>query len=279
MIAAWLHAGNRIEAIWFPERVKATAAIQKDIRMADTNPNLSMVGLARLFEVNCEAVPRLSESPELVARAKAMAPDAVVSVMFMDIVPKAMIAAFKGKLLNIHPSLLPAYRGASPILNMLWDEKIDEFSGLTLHEISAGIDEGAIVESSPVAFPKNGSMGHYLGALIPAGGKLLCDSVPVYLDGSITAVKQPPAGVSHCHVKIGQLSIGPTDSRARVEWLCRTVGQFGEFKVKGAIADMRVNRLVEVLGPPSGAPMAFSDSWAEIDLADARVRLSRSQIG
>lgn len=279
MIAAWLHAGNRIEAIWFPERVKASAAIQKDTRMADTNPNLSMAGLARLFEVNCEAIPRLSESPELVARAKAMAPDVVVSVMFMDIVPKAMIAAFKGKLLNIHPSLLPAYRGPSPVLNMLWDEKIDEFSGLTLHEISAGIDEGAIVDSCPVAFPKNGSMGHYLGALIPAGGKLLCESVPAYLDGSITAVKQPLAGVIHCHVKIGNLSIGSADSSTRVEWLCKTVGQFGEFKIEGAVADVRVNRLAEFLGPPTGAPMALSESWAEIDIADARVRLSRSRIG
>ena len=80
-------------------------------------------------------------------------------------------------------------------------------------------------------------------------------------------------------MKIGQLFIAPTDSRARVEWLCRIVGQFGEFKIKGAIADVRVNRLAEVLGSPTGAPTAFSDSWVEIDLSDARVRLSRSQLG
>lgn len=279
IIAAWLHAGNRVEAIWYPERIKATSAIQKDIRMADTNPNLSMAGLARLFEVNCEAVPKLCGNPELVARAKDLPVDTVISVMFMDVVPKAMVAAFKGRILNIHPSLLPAYRGPSPILNMLWDEKIDEFSGLTLHEIAPGMDEGAIVKGSPVAFPKNGSMGQYLGALIYAGGKLLCETVPAYLDGLITATEQPHSGVSHCHVKIGKLSIGSRDSRARVEWLCRTVGQFGEFKIEGAIADVRVNRLVEFLGPPTGAPMAFSDSWAEIDLADARVRLNRAQIG
>jgi methionyl-tRNA formyltransferase len=154
MIAAWLHAGNRVEAIWYPERVKTRTAFQKDIRMADTNPNLSMAGLARLFEVNCEAVPKLSGHPELVARAKDLAVDTVISVMFMDIVPKAMIAAFKGKILNIHPSLLPAYRGPSPILNMLWDEKIDEFSGLTLHEIATGVDEGAIVKSRRCLFQK-----------------------------------------------------------------------------------------------------------------------------
>ena len=238
-----------------------------------------MAGLSRLFEVNCEAVPKLTEHPDLVAKARDLHLDVIISVMFMDIIPMTMIEAFEGRLLNIHPSLLPAYRGPTPILNMLWDEKIDEFSGLTLHEVAARVDEGAIVKSSPVPFPMNGSMGHYLGALIPAGGKLLCESVPAYLDGSIVAVAQPLSAVSHCHVKLSQLSIVQTDSVARVEWLCRTIGQFGEFKVNGAIADVRVNRLVEVLGPPTGEPMTFSDSWAEIDLADARVRLSRSQIG
>jgi len=278
IIAAWLHAGNRVEEIWYPERVKATPAIQKDIRMADTNPNLSMAGLARLFELECAAVPKLSGNPALVERAKSLAPDVVISVMFMDIIPKAMIAAFKGRLLNIHPSLLPAYRGPSPILNMLWDERI-ESSGLTLHEITAGVDEGPIVKSLPVAFPKTGAMGHYVGAMIPAGGKLLCETVPAYLDRSIVAAEQPLSGVSHCHVKIGNLSIGRADSRARVEWLCRTVGQFAEFKVEGALAAVRVNRLIEVLGPPTEQPINYSDGWAEIDLADARVRLSRSQIG
>jgi len=278
IIAAWLHAGNRVEAIWYPERVKATAAIQKDLRMATTNPNLSMMGLARLFEVACEAVPKLSGNPALVERAKDLAPDVVISAMFMDVIPKAMIKAFRGRLLNIHPSLLPAYRGPSPILNMLWDEKIDEFSGLTLHEVTSGVDEGAIVKSLPVAFPKSGSMTQYLGALIPAGGKLLCEDVPAYLDGSILAKAQPRSGISRCHVKIDGLSIGRTDRCARVEWLCRTIGQFGEFRIEGAIADVRVNRLADVLGPPSGAPMAFSNSWIEMDLVDARVRLSRSQI-
>ena len=279
MIAAWLHAGNRVEAIWFPERVKATPAIEKDIRMADINPNLSMVGLANQFEVTCEPVSKLSGNPALVARAKDLAPDVVISVMFMDIIPNTMIEAFKGTLLNIHPSLLPAYRGPSPILNMLWDEKIDEFSGLTLHEITAGVDEGPIVKSLPVAFPKNGAMGHYIGAMIPAGGKLLCETVPAYLGGSIIAVEQPLSGVSHCHVKIGNLTIGRADSRARVEWLCRTVGQFAEFKTERSLASVRVNRLVEVLGSPTGQPINYSDGWIEIDLADARVRLSRSQIG
>ena len=279
MIAAWLHAGNRVAAIWYPERVKATPAIQKDIRMADTNPNLSMKGLARLFEVACEAVPKLSGNPALIERAKDLAPDVVISVMFMDIIPKAMIEHFRGRLLNIHPSLLPAYRGPSPILNMLWDEKIGDCSGLTLHEITDVVDEGPIVRSLPVAFPKTGAMVHYVGAMIPAGGKLLCEIVPAYLDGSIPAVEQPPSGVSHCHVKIGNLSIGRADSRSRVEWLCRTIGQFAEFKVEGALAAVRVNRLVEVLGPPTGKPINYSDGWVEIDLADVRVRLSRSQIG
>jgi methionyl-tRNA formyltransferase len=278
MIAAWLHAGNRAEAIWYPERVKATPAIQKDTRMAGVNPNLSMAGLARLFEVECEAVPKLSGNPALVAKAMDLAPDVVISVMFMDIIPKAMIAAFKGRLLNIHPSLLPAYRGPNPILNMLWDEKTSEFSGLTLHEISEGVDAGPIVKSLPVAFPKSGSMTHYLGALIPAGGKLLCEVVPAYLGGSILAKPQPRSGVSHCHVKMHELSIGQNDHRARVEWLCRTIGQFGEFRIEGAITDVRVNRLADVIGPPSGAPKTFSDNWIEMDLFDARVRLSRSQI-
>ena len=279
VISAWLLAGNRAEAIWYPERMKTERSLQKDAQLAGVNPYLSMAGLKRLFEVEFEAVPRISTNPELVTMAKNLKVDVVLSVMYMDIIPQAMIDVFQGRLLNIHPSLLPAYRGPSPILNMLWDEKVHESSGLTLHEVTAQVDEGAIVGSVAVPFPVNCSIVDYMGALIFSGGKLLCDSVPAYLDGTIIAAKQPLIGASYRKVKRSQLSIASIDSLKRVRWLCQTVGQFAEFKIKDAAFDVRVSRLAGVLGRPTGAPMAFTDGWAELDLADARVRLSRSEIG
>lgn len=62
----------------------------------------------------------------------------VLSVAFMDLIPPATIAANAGRVPNLHPSLLLAYRGPTPILGMRWDETITQHSGLTLHEVTEG---------------------------------------------------------------------------------------------------------------------------------------------
>jgi methionyl-tRNA formyltransferase len=276
ILGRWLEDGHRVAAVWHAARFATEEVLRRDAGEAVRRPMLSMRGLAGLFAFEAEAVPRLAASPGLIEQAAALRPDVVLSAMFMDRIPPAMIAGFRGRILNIHPALLPAYRGATPIPDMLWDETIDRHSGLTLHEVTAGLDEGPIVAQAPVAFPDSGAIQDYLRDLVQRAGDMLRDTVPAYLDGRVEPRPQPATGASHCRLRLSELAIDPaTDTLRRVGWLCRTIGQFATFAVAGSPRPIQVNQLLETLGPPTGAPVEFGLNTADVDLVDARVRLTR----
>lgn len=74
--------------------------------------------------------------------------DFVVLAGFMKIVPDEFIAAYEGKMINLHPSLLPAYKGKDSIARAF--EAGEKFSGCSVHFVSAQLDGGEIIDQSPV---------------------------------------------------------------------------------------------------------------------------------
>ncbi len=88
----------------------------------------------------------------LTQAVSALQPDLIVLAGFMRVVPVEMLKKFEGKMINIHPSLLPAYRGLSA-----QKQAIDagaKFSGCTVHFVSPEIDAGEIIAQAVVpVFP------------------------------------------------------------------------------------------------------------------------------
>ena len=75
-------------------------------------------------------------------------PDIICSVYYRSIIPSSVIEAAKGKIFNLHPSLLPRYRGCSSLTwAMINGEKE---CGYTYHYIDEGIDTGNIIIQKPV---------------------------------------------------------------------------------------------------------------------------------
>jgi methionyl-tRNA formyltransferase len=275
-MSRWLQAGHRVTSVWYPDRAARNGSLDADRRMAAEMPLLSMHAISQYYELDCHPVKRLSTDPELIARVKAQEADVIISDMFMDYIPSEMLSAFAGRVLNLHPSLLPAYRGPSPILGMLWERTIDRFSGLTLHAVTERVDEGPIISQRAVSFPDSRNLGIYLGMMIDAAGDLLCKSIPRYLDGELPPVPQDASTGSYCKLSAANLTILRHFSVDHVNWLCSTIGQFTSFRVTGLPDLVRVNRLTKVLGRPTGAPDRLEDLYAELDLADGRVHLGRS---
>ena len=69
--------------------------------------------------------------------------DLLISQAFMRIFPKEIFSAPKYGSINIHPSLLPKYRGSSPTKWVIWNK--EKVTGLTCHYIDEGIDTGDII--------------------------------------------------------------------------------------------------------------------------------------
>ena len=83
-------------------------------------------------------------------------PDLIVLAGFMRIVSTSFIHAFDGRIINIHPSILPSFKGLKAI-EQAWDHKV-KISGCTVHWVSEGIDSGAIIAQAPVRIMNGDSL-------------------------------------------------------------------------------------------------------------------------
>jgi formyltetrahydrofolate deformylase len=70
-------------------------------------------------------------------------PDLVVLARYMQIVPPEMVQAYRYKIINIHPSLLPYFPGAKPY-HQAWEQGV-RVTGCTAHFVTEDLDEGPII--------------------------------------------------------------------------------------------------------------------------------------
>ncbi len=109
---------------------------------------------AELYEVDTFVVnPEKSASKEkwaetLLANVLHHQPDLVVLAGFMKILPANFVRALKGKLINIHPSLLPDFKGAHAVRDALAAGSAK--TGVTIHYVDEGVDTGEIIVQSEV---------------------------------------------------------------------------------------------------------------------------------
>ena len=114
--------------------------------------------------------------------------DLLISHAFMRILPKKVFSAPKYGSINIHPSLLPKYRGPSPTY---WALKNGEKeTGLTTHFIDEGIDTGDIIAQRIVPLESGDNFQTVIGKMKPLVNTLLDESIERVLDGKFIPVKQ-----------------------------------------------------------------------------------------
>jgi phosphoribosylglycinamide formyltransferase-1 len=114
---------------------------------------------AELYEVDTFVVsPERFASKELwaetlLANVQHHQPDLVVLAGFMKVLPANFVAALKGKLINIHPSLLPDFKGAHAVRDALQAGATK--TGVTIHYVDEGVDTGEIIVQSDVSIEPN----------------------------------------------------------------------------------------------------------------------------
>lgn len=110
---------------------------------------------AELYEVDTFIVnPGQFSSRELwaeklLANVQHHQPDLVVLAGFMKILPANFVSALRGKLINIHPSLLPEFKGAHAVRDALSAGATK--TGVTIHFVDEGVDTGEVIVQSEVA--------------------------------------------------------------------------------------------------------------------------------
>jgi methionyl-tRNA formyltransferase len=131
--------------------------------------------------------------PETVAALTALAPDVVVVVAFGQILSKEVLEIPRLGCINVHASLLPAYRGASPIQHAVIDGLKE--TGVTTMRMDEGLDTGDILlqRSIPLAADETG--GSLFDKLSVLGAELLIETLEALEAGTLT--RTPQTGASN----------------------------------------------------------------------------------
>lgn len=273
--SGWALAGHEIAAIWFPSSTKNTDSYGRDKQLARTAPGVSMHGISAKLGVEIRPIPKLLTWQEEAARqALKLRPDIVLSLMFTDCITEQILDAFPGQVLNVHPSILPAYRGRNVILNMLWDQAADRHGGLTIHLVNSSFDKGDILAQLPHRFDGDLPLSHFLMGMVKYGSPFVAKSVAEYVGGKIKPTVQRDL-VDHTESKItpAAATLSPDMNLARGKWLCRVIPQLTDLRLEGVPRNLSVVKFVAELGKTTGEPPALSGSSLDYDFADGRARL------
>lgn len=176
--------------------------------------------------------PATPKDPEFLDRLAELAPDCCPVVAYGALVPRAALDIPRYGWVNLHFSVLPAWRGAAPVQHAILHG--DEITGATTFRLEEGLDTGPVYGVLTEPIRPGDTSGDLLDRLARAGARLLTDTLDGIEDGRLEARPQPAEGVSYAP-KI-------TVADARVDW------------EKPAV---HVDRLIRACTPAPGAWTTF----------------------
>ena len=121
-------------------------------------------------------------------------PDLIITCAYGQIVPRGVLEIPKYKCINVHGSLLPKLRGASPIQQAIMDDEKE--TGITIMEMVEKMDAGDMISSAKLKIDNEDTSKSLFLKMQVLGLDLLLDTLPKYLKGEITPIKQDEGKVT-----------------------------------------------------------------------------------
>ena len=219
--------------------------------------------------------PSRPSEPGFLAELAGIAPDCCAVVAYGALIPPAALGVPRHGWVNLHFSLLPAWRGAAPVQHAVLAG--DEVTGASTFRLEEGLDTGPVfgVLTEPVT--PGDTAGALLDRLATAGARLLGATLDGIEDGALVPVPQSADGVSYApRLTVETLRVDWTAPAVMVDRLLRAAAP-----TPGAWTTFRGNRLK--LGPltrPTGADrhlhpgqLAVSGEKVTVGTGTAPVRL------
>lgn len=137
---------------------------------------------AAVFRDTKESVSVLTE------KLKDLKPDLAIIAAYGKILPKEILEIPRLGFINVHPSLLPKYRGASPIQSAILNSEKE--TGVTIMKIDEEMDHGPVVAYSKLPIANGDNYESLSKKLAILGAELLIKILPDYVSGSIVSIEQ-----------------------------------------------------------------------------------------
>jgi methionyl-tRNA formyltransferase len=138
--------------------------------------------------------PERMRDPEATEQIRAWSPDVIVVAAYGQILRSQVLEIPQYGILNVHASLLPRWRGASPIQGALLAG--DSVTGVTIMKMDEGMDTGPILATRQTEILPHENAGELENRLATLGAELLIEILPDYLSGKLEPVAQPEDGVT-----------------------------------------------------------------------------------
>lgn len=177
--------------------------------------------------------PAHPRDPDFQAELRALRPDCCPVVAYGALIPRSALDIPVHGWVNLHFSVLPAWRGAAPVQHALWAG--DEYTGATTFQIVEALDAGPMFGVMTERIRPTDTAGDLLARLAEGGSSLLVATLDGIADGALEARTQPLEGVS--------LAPKITVDDARIDWNDPAVG---------------IDRLIRACTPGPGA-------WTTLD--------------
>lgn len=132
--------------------------------------------------------PQRLRNPEAVAELAEYKPDLIVTAAYGQILPKSVLDMPALGCLNVHGSLLPAYRGGAPIQRSIING--ESVTGITLMYMAEGLDTGDMIARTEVPIEDDDTAGTMFEKLSQAGAELLRRELPRLVKGKVEAEPQ-----------------------------------------------------------------------------------------
>ena len=223
---------SRHEVVAVLTRPDAPAGRGRTLRPSPVRERAEQAGVEVL-------TPASVRDPALLDRLRALAPDCCPVVAYGALVPRAALDVPPHGWVNLHFSLLPAWRGAAPVQHAVLHG--DEVTGASTFLLEEGLDTGPVFGVLTERIRPTDTSGDLLSRLATGGAGLLVATLDAIEAGEVTAVPQPPDGVS--------LAPKLTPADARVDWTAPA---------------LRVDRLVRACTPAPGAWTTFRDKRVKL---------------
>lgn len=195
--------------------------------------------------------PASFKDPDTIAELHALKPDVMVVVVYGLLLPQAVLDVPQYGCLNIHPSLLPRWRGAAPIQHTILAG--DSETAVSIMQLEAGLDTGPVVNQQRIALDGHETSASLYAQCAGLGAELLLQSLDQLAVGKLSATPQSAQGVTYADkIKKADAQIDWTQPAAQIERQIRAYNSkpiayslLGEVRVRVYAAE-----IVEASGEP-----------------------------
>jgi len=139
--------------------------------------------------------PAPVSDPDFLSELRALEPECCPVVAYGGLLSRAALDIPARGWINLHFSVLPAWRGAAPVQHAIW--RGDDVTGATTFLLDEGLDTGPILGVVTETIRPSDTSGELLTRLSQTGASLLVATIDAWADGILVPAPQPVDGVSH----------------------------------------------------------------------------------